>query len=122
MRLDLNKISYDVKVDNSMNITLSEIAFNKEKEENYICNPKYFTNFSSMFNYMLTKGVKSKLSSREKGSIEDIKEDLDMVKEEIIGLVNEFKMDELIKETIDTLNDNKEKMKKKANKLKKEDE
>lgn len=122
MRLDLNKISYDVKVDNSMNITLSEIAFNKEKEENYICNPKYFTNFSSMFNYMLTKGVKSKLSSREKGSIEDIKEDLEVTKEEIVELVKEFKMDELIKETIDSINDNKEKMKKKANKLKKEDE
>lgn len=115
MRLDLNKISYDVKVDSNVNITLSEIAFNKEKQEEYICNPKYFTNFSSMFNYMLTKGVKSKLSSREKGSIEDIKEDLDTVKEEIIGLVNDFKMDELIKETIDTINDNKEKMKKKAN-------
>lgn len=120
MRLDLNKISYDIKVDNSMNITLSEIAFNKEKQENYFCNPKYFTNFSSMFNYMLTKGVKSKLSSREKGSIEDIKEDLEVTKEEIVELVKEFKMDELIKETIDSINDNKEKMKKKANKLKKE--
>lgn len=118
MRLDLNKISYDVKVDNSMNITLSEIAFNKEKQEEYFCNPKYFTNFSSMFNYMLTKGVKSKLSSREKGSIESVKEDLDIVKEEIIGLVKEFKMDELIKETIDSINDNKEKMKKKANRSK----
>lgn len=115
MRLDLNKISYDVKVDSNVNITLSEIAFNKEKNENYLCNPKYFTNFSSMFNYMLTKGVKSKLSSHEKGSIEDIKEELDRVKEEIIVLVKEFKMDELIKETIDTINDNKEKMKKKAN-------
>ena len=122
MRLDLNKIPYDVKVDSNVNITLSEIAFNKEKQEEYICNPKYFTNFSSMFNYMLTKGVKSKLSSREKGSIESIKEDLDTVKEEIIRLVNEFKMDELIKETIDSINDKKEKMKKKANKLKKEDE
>ena len=114
MRLDLNKISYDVKVDNSMNITLSEIAFNKEKQEQYLCNPKYFTNFSSMFNYMLTKGVKSKLSSCEKGSIESIKEDLDTVKEEIVGLVNEFKMDELIKETIDSINGNKEKMREKV--------
>ena len=122
MRLDLNKISYDIKVDSNVNITLSEIAFNKEKQEEYICNPKYFTNFSSMFNYMLTKGVKSKLSSSEKGSIESIKEDLEATKEEIIGVVKEFKMDELIKETIDTINDNKEKMKKKANKLKKEDE
>lgn len=122
MRLDLNKISYDVKVDSNINITLSEIAFNKEKQEEYFCNPKYFTNFSSMFNYMLTKEVKNKLSSREKGSIEDIKEEIDIIKEEIIGVVNEFKMDELIKETIDTINDNREKMKKKANKLKKEDE
>lgn len=122
MRLDLNNISYDIKVDNSMNITLGEIAFNKEKQENYFCNPKYFTNFSSMFNYMLTKGVKSRLSSCEKGSIEDIKEVIDIAKEEIVGLVNEFKMDELMKETIDSINDNKEKMKKKANKLKKEDE
>ncbi|WP_291625952.1 hypothetical protein [Clostridium sp.] len=121
MRLDLNKISYDVKVDSNVNITLSEIAFNKEKQEEYICNPKYFTNFSSMFNYMLTKGVKSKLSSCEKGSIEDIKEELDTIKKDIIELVKEFKMDELIKETIDSINDNKEKMKKKANK-KKEDE
>lgn len=114
MRLDLNKISYDVKVDSNINITLSEIAFNKEKNENYLCNPKYFTNFGSMFNYMLTKGVKSKLSSCEKGSIENIKEDLEATKEEIIELVKEFKMDELIKETIDTINDNKDKMKKKA--------
>lgn len=120
MRLDLNKVSYDVKVDSNNNITLSEIAFNKEKQEEYICNPKYFTNFSSMFNYMLTKGVKSKLSSREKGSIESIKEDLDATKEEIIGLVNKFKMDELIKETIDTINGNKEKMREKV-KMKKKD-
>ena len=120
MKLDLDNISYDVKVDSSINITLSEVAFNKEKGEEYICNPKYFTNFSSMFNYMLTKGIKSKLSSREKGSIGDIKEDLDEIKEEIIGLVNEFKMDELMKETIDSINGNKEKMKEKV-KMKKKD-
>ena len=120
MRLDLNKISYDVKVDSNINITLSEIAFNKEKQEEYICNPKYFTNFSSMFNYMLTKGVKSKLSSREKGSIESIKEDLEVTKEEIIGLINEFSIDKLIKETIDSINGNKEKMKEKV-KMKKKD-
>ena len=120
MRLDLDNISYDVKVDSSINITLSEVAFNKEKEEEYICNPKYFTNFSSMFNYMLTKGVKSKLSSREKGTLQDIKEEVDIAKEEIIGLVNEFSMDKLIKETIDSINGNKEKMKEKV-KMKKKD-
>ena len=122
MILELENSKYDVKVDSNICITLSEIAFNKAKNENYLCNPKYFTSFGSMFTYMLTKGVKSKLSSREKGSIESIKEDLEVTKEEIIGLVKEFKMDELIKETIDNINDNKEKMKKKANKLKKEDE
>lgn len=120
MILELENNKYDIKVDSNICITLSEIAFNKTKNEEYLCNPKYFTSFGSMFNYMLTKGVKSKLSSREKGSIEDIKEDLDMVKEEIIGLVNEFKMDELIKETIDNINNNREKMKDKV-KMKKKD-
>lgn len=114
MILEFNNISYDIKVDNGLCITLSEIAFNKAKNEEYLCNPKYFTSFGSMFNYMLTKNVKDKLSSREKGTLEDIKEDIDIAKEEIVGLVNEFKMDELIKETIDTINGNKEKMKEKA--------
>lgn len=116
MRLDLNKVSYDIKVDSNVNIILSEITFNKEKQEEYLNNPKYFTNFSSMFNYMLTKDVKNRLTGREKDSIQNIKEDIDIAKEEIMGLVNEFKMDELIKETINSINDNKEKMKKKANK------
>ena len=120
MILELENSKYDVKVDSNICITLSEIAFNKAKNENYLCNPKYFTSFGSMFTYMLTKGVKSKLSSREKGSIESIKEDLEVTKEEIIGLVKEFKMDELIKETIDTINGNKEKMKEKV-KMKKKD-
>ena len=120
MILEFNNISYDIKVDNGLCITLSEIAFNKAKNENYLCNPKYFTSFGSMFNYMLTKNVKDKLSSREKGSIENIKEDIDIVKEEIIGLVNEFKMDELMKETIDSINGNKEKMREKV-KMKKKD-
>ena len=115
MILELKNNKYDVKVDSNNCITLSEIAFNKAKNENYLCNPKYFTSFSSMFTYMLTKNVKDKLSEREKGSIESIKEDIDIAKEEIIGLVNEFSMDKLIKETIDSINDNKEKMKKKAN-------
>ena len=73
-----------------------------------------------MFTYMLTKTVKDKLSGREKGTLGDIKEEIDIVKEEIIGLVNEFKMDELIKETIDSINDNREKMKEKV-KMKKKD-
>lgn len=120
MVLELENNKYDIKVDNSLCITLSEIAFNKTKNEEYLCNPKYFTSFGSMFTYMLTKTVKDKLSSREKGSIENIKEDIDTAKEEIIGLVNEFKMDELIKETIDTINGNKEKMKEKV-KMKKKD-
>ena len=120
MRLDLDNISYDVKVDSSINITLSEVAFNKEKEEEYICNPKYFTNFGSMFTYMLTKTVKDRLSGNEKGTLECIKEDIDIAKEEIIGLVNEFKMDELIKETIGSINGNKEKMREKV-KMKKKD-
>ena len=120
MVLELKNIKYDIKVDNSLCITLSEIAFNKAKNENYLCNSKYFTSFGSMFNYMLTKNVKDKLSSREKGSLGDIKEDIDIAKEEIVGLVNEFKMDELIKETIDTINGNKEKMKEKV-KMKKKD-
>ena len=114
MVLELENSKYDVKVDSNICITLSEIAFNKTKNENYLCNPKYFTSFSSMFNYMLTKNVKDKLSGREKGSIESIKEDIDIAKEEIIGLVNEFKMDELMKETIDSINGNKEKMKEKV--------
>ena len=114
MILELENSKYDVKVDSNICITLSEIAFNKIKNEEYLCNPKYFTSFSSMFTYMLTKNVKDKLSGREKGSIESIKEDIDIAKEEIIGLVNEFKMDELIKETIDTINGNKEKMREKA--------
>ena len=120
MILELENNKYDIKVDNSLCITLSEIAFNKAKNEEYLCNPKYFTSFGSMFNYMLTKNVKDKLSGREKGSIESIKEDIDIAKEEIVGLINEFKMDELMKETIDSINGNKEKMKEKA-KMKKKD-
>ena len=120
MILELENNKYDIKVDSNICITLSEIAFNKAKNEEYLCNPKYFTSFGSMFNYMLTKNVKDKLSSREKGTLEDIKEDIDIAKEEIVGLVNEFKMDELIKETIDTINGNKEKMKEKV-KMKKKD-
>ena len=114
MVLELENSKYDVKVDSNNCITLNEIAFNKAKNENYLCNPKYFTSFSSMFTYMLTKTAKDKLSSREKGTLEDIKEDIDIAKEEIIGLVNEFKMDELIKETIDSINGNKEKMREKV--------
>ena len=120
MILELENNKYDVKVDSNTCITLSEIAFNKAKNENYLCNPKYFTSFSSMFTYMLTKNVKDKLSGREKGSIESIKEDIDIAKEEIIGLVNEFSMDKLIKETIDSINGNKEKMREKV-KMKKKD-
>ena len=120
MILELENNKYDVKVDSNICITLSEIAFNKAKNEEYLCNPKYFTSFGSMFNYMLTKNVKDKLSSHEKGTLEGIKEDIDIAKEEIVGLVNEFKMDELIKETIDSINGNKEKMKEKA-KMKKKD-
>ena len=120
MILELENSKYDVKVDSNICITLSEIAFNKTKNENYLCNPKYFTSFSSMFTYMLTKNVKDKLSSHEKGILQDIKEDIDIAKEEIIGLVNEFKMDELMKETIDSINGNKEKMKEKV-KMKKKD-
>ena len=120
MILELENNKYDIKVDNSLCITLSEIAFNKAKNEEYLCNPKYFTSFGSMFTYMLTKTAKDKLSSREKGTLEDIKEDIDIAKEEIVGLVNEFKMDELIKETIDSINGNKEKMKEKV-KMKKKD-
>ena len=120
MILELENSKYDVKVDSNICITLSEIAFNKAKNEEYLCNTKYFTSFGSMFNYMLTKNVKDKLGSREKGTLEDIKEDIDIAKEEIIGLVNEFSMDELIKETIDSINGNKEKMKEKV-KMKKKD-
>ena len=120
MILELENNKYDVKVDSNICITLSEIAFNKAKNEEYLCNPKYFTSFGSMFNYILTKNVKDKLGSREKGTLEDIKEDIDIAKEEIIGLVNEFKMDELIKETIDSINGNKEKMREKV-KMKKKD-
>ena len=120
MILELKNSKYDVKVDSNICITLSEIAFNKAKNENYLCNPKYFTSFSSMFTYMLTKNVKDKLSGCEKGSIESIKEDIDIAKEEIIGLVNEFSMDKLIKETIDSINGNKEKMREKV-KMKKKD-
>ena len=120
MVLELENNKYDIKVDSNICITLSEIAFNRAKNEEYLCNPKYFTSFSSMFNYMLTKTAKDKLSNREKGTLGDIKEDIDIVKEEIIGLVNEFKMDELMKETIDSINGNKEKMKEKV-KMKKKD-
>ena len=120
MILELENSKYDVKVDSNICITLSEIAFNKAKNENYLCNPKYFTSFGSMFTYMLTKTVKDRLSSHEKGTLECIKEDIDIAKEEIIGLVNEFKMDKLIKETIDSINSNKEKMKEKV-KMKKKD-
>ena len=114
MILELENNKYDVKVDSNICITLSEIAFNKTKNEEYLCNPKYFTNFGSMFTYMLTKTVKDRLSSYEKGTLQDIKEEVDIAKEEIIGLVNEFKMDELIKETIDSINGNKEKMREKV--------
>ena len=120
MILEFNNISYDIKVDNGLCIVLSEIAFNKAKNENYLCNPKYFTSFGSMFNYMLTKTAKDRLSSYEKGTLQDIKEEVDIAKEEIIGLVNEFKMDKLIKETIDSINGNKEKMKEKVKMKKKE--
>ena len=120
MILELENSKYDVKVDNSLCITLSEIAFNKVKNENYLCNPKYFTSFGSMFTYMLTKTIKDRLSSNEKGTLEDIKEDIDIAKEEIIGLVNEFSMDKLIKETIDSINGNKEKMREKVKMKKKE--
>ena len=120
MILELENNKYDIKVDSNICITLSEIAFNKTKNENYLCNPKYFTSFGSMFNYMLTKNVKDKLSSHEKGTLEGIKEDIDIAKEEIVGLVNEFKMDELIRETIDSINGNKEKMREKV-KMKKKD-
>ena len=119
MILEFNNISYDIKVDNGLCIVLSEIAFNKTKNENYLCNPKYFTSFGSMFTYMLTKIAKDKLSSREKGTLEDIKEDIDIAKEEIIGLVNEFSIDKLMKETIDSINGNKEKMKEKVKMKKK---
>ena len=120
MILELENSKYDVKVDSNICITLSEIAFNKTKNENYLCNPKYFTSFGSMFTYMLTKAIKDRLSSHEKGTLQDIKEEVDIAKEEIIGLVNEFKMDELIKETIDSINGNKEKMREKV-KMKKKD-
>ena len=120
MILELENSKYDVKVDSNICITLSEIAFNKAKNEEYLCNPKYFTSFSSMFTYMLTKTAKDRLSSYEKGTLQDIKEEVDIAKEEIIGLVNEFKMDELIKETIDSINGNKEKMREKV-KMKKKD-
>ena len=120
MILELENNKYDIKVDNSLCITLSEIAFNKAKNEEYLCNPKYFTSFGSMFNYMLTKNVKDKLGSNEKGTLQDIKEEVDIAKEEIIGLVNEFKMDELMKETINSINGNKEKMKEKVKMKKKE--
>ena len=120
MILELENNKYDVKVDSNNCITLSEIAFNKAKNEEYLCNPKYFTSFGSMFNYMLTKNIKDKLSSHEKGTLEGIKEDIDIAKEEIVGLVNEFKMDELIKETIDSINNNREKMREKV-KMKKKD-
>ena len=120
MILELENNKYDVKVDSNICITLSEIAFNKAKNEEYLCNPKYFTSFGSMFTYMLTKTVKDKLSSHEKGTLQDIKEDIDIAKEEIVGLVNEFSMDELIKETIDSINGNKEKMREKVKMKKKE--
>ena len=119
MILEFNNISYDIKVDNGLCIVLSEIAFNKAKNEEYLCNPKYFTSFSSMFTYMLTKTAKDRLSSYEKGTLQDIKEEVDIAKEEIIGLVNEFKMDELIKETIDSINGNREKMREKVKMKKK---
>lgn len=120
MVLELKNNKYDVKVDSNICITLSEIAFNKAKNEEYLCNQKYFTSFSSMFNYMLTKATKDRLSTHEKGTLQDIKEDIDIAREEIIGLVNEFSMDKLIKETIDSINGNKEKMREKV-KMKKKD-
>ena len=120
MILELENSKYDVKIDSNICITLSEIAFNKVKNENYLCNPKYFTSVSSMFTYMLTKTIKDRLSSNEKGTLEDIKEDIDIAKEEIVELVNEFSIDKLIKETIDSINGNKEKMREKV-KMKKKD-
>ena len=120
MILELENNKYDIKVDSNICITLSEIAFNKTKNEEYLCNPKYFTSFGSMFTYMLTKTTKDRLNSHEKGTLQDIKEEVDIAKEEIIGLVNEFKMDELMKETIDSINGNKEKMREKV-KMKKKD-
>ena len=120
MILELENSKYDIKVDSNICITLSEIAFNKGKNEEYLCNPKYFTSFSSMFNYMLTKNVKDRLSSHEKGTLQDIKEEVDIAKEEIIGLVNEFSMDKLIKEAIDSINGHKEKMREKVKMKKKE--
>ena len=120
MILELENSKYDVKIDSNICITLSEIAFNKVKNENYLCNPKYFTSFSSMFTYMLTKTIKDRLSSNEKGTLEDIKEDIDIAKEEIVELVNEFSIDKLIKETIDSINGNKEKMREKVKMKKKE--
>ena len=120
MILELKNNKYDIKVDNSLCITLSEIAFNKTKNEEYLCNPKYFTSFGSMFTYMLTKTAKDRLSSYEKGTLQDIKEDIDIAKEEIIGLVNEFSMDKLMRETIDSINGNKEKMREKVKMKKKE--
>ena len=120
MILELENNKYDIKVDSNICITLSEIAFNKTKNEEYLCNPKYFTSFGSMFSYMLTKTAKDRLNSHKKGTLEDIKEEIDIAKEEIIGLVNEFKMDELMKETIDSINGNKEKMREKVKMKKKE--
>ena len=120
MILELENSKYDVKIDSNICITLSEIAFNKVKNEEYLCNPKYFTSYSSIINYMHTKNIKDRLSSNEKGTLEDIKEDIDIAKEEIVELVNEFSIDKLIKETIDSINGNKEKMREKVKMKKKE--
>lgn len=120
MILKFKNISYDIKVDNNLCIVLNEILFNKNKNETYLGNPKYFTSFSSMFIYLNNINIKNKFTSKESISLEEIKNEIKSSREEIVGLVNEFKMDELIKETIDTINGNKEKMKEKV-KMKKKD-
>lgn len=120
MILKFKNISYDIKVDNNLCIILNEILFNKVKNENYLGNPKYFTSFSSMFIYLNNINIKNKFTSKESVSLEEIKNEIKSSKEEIIGLVNEFKMDELMKETIDSINGNKEKMREKVKMKKKE--
>ena len=118
MRIDLKKISFDVKVDTNVNIVLSEIALNKEKQEEYLVNPKYFTSFRSMFLYLLTGDIKKKFVGRETSSLEEIKEVIDNAREEILCLVNEFNMDDLLKETLEARDKAQEEMKKKSSKSK----
>ena len=120
MILKFKNISYDIKVDNNLCIILNEILFNKVKNKNYLGNPKYFTSFSSMFIYLNNINIKNKFTSKESVSLEEIKNEIKSSKEEIIGLVNEFSMDKLIKETIDSINGNKEKMREKVKMKKKE--